>query len=231
MERYGAAEMVREFHESFRLPMSDTPRTPGLLLAGVRSRMLLQEVRELGEAVIDGELPEIAQELADCVYVLYGTALTYGIDLDEVLAEVHRANMTKSHGDTVDGKVQKGEAYRKPDVAAVLERQAEKPTDEGVHYCAEHRLTISHYLSDRSQTMLHYELKHPAECDRLPYNMLCQLDLYGNDRTGWPDEIGEYVISAWTSKTWTDTGWEYDSGVDWDHFVTVSATVPDAEVA
>lgn len=39
--------------------------------------------------------PRIAGPLADIVYVAYGTAVTYGIDLDMVLAGVHRSNMSK----------------------------------------------------------------------------------------------------------------------------------------
>jgi predicted HAD superfamily Cof-like phosphohydrolase len=226
------ADMVREFHEAFHLPMSDTPRDPGRPLITQRSRMLLSEVRELDDAVFEGDgLHQVALELADCVYVLYGTALTYGIDLDAVIEAVHQANMTKSHGDTVDGKIQKGPGYRKPDIAAVLARQAGPSPEGGVWHCAEHHLTVSQSLDDRGRMALHYELEHTPECDRLPYGTRCVLDLYGNDRHGWPDAVGEYVISAWTSKSWTDLGWEYDTGVEWDEFVSVTLTAPAAEPA
>jgi predicted HAD superfamily Cof-like phosphohydrolase len=62
------------------------------------------------------------------VYVAYGTALVHGIDLDAVIAEIHRANMTKLGPDggvtrRADGKVLKGEHYRAPDVSEVLRRQ------------------------------------------------------------------------------------------------------------
>lgn len=58
----------------------------------------------------------------------YGTALVHGIDLDAVIAEIHRANMTKLGPDgrpllRADGKVLKGEHYRAPDVAGVLREQ------------------------------------------------------------------------------------------------------------
>jgi predicted HAD superfamily Cof-like phosphohydrolase len=57
-----------------------------------------------------------------------GTALVYGIDLDAVIAEIHRANMTKLGPDGMvarraAGKVLKGDHYRAPDVGAVLRRQ------------------------------------------------------------------------------------------------------------
>lgn len=62
------------------------------------------------------------------VYLAYGTAAEYGIDLDAVLAEVHRANMSKLGPDgrpalREDGKVLKGDCYRPPQVADVLRRQ------------------------------------------------------------------------------------------------------------
>lgn len=123
-----AAQMVREFHETFRLPIGDVPALVTDSLHRQRHQLLLAEVTEVYNAMLQHDLPGIAQELADCVYVIYGTALVYGIDLDAVLAEVHAANMTKLGADGQPivndaGKVLKGPNYRKPDVAGVLERQ------------------------------------------------------------------------------------------------------------
>jgi predicted HAD superfamily Cof-like phosphohydrolase len=125
-----AADMVREFHEAFNLPMRNTPALVGEALASMRQRLLDEETREVRDAVADTDLPGIAQELADVVYVAYGTALTYGINLDRVLAEVHRANMSKLDADgrpllREDGKVLKSALYRAPDVAGVLAAQRE----------------------------------------------------------------------------------------------------------
>lgn len=94
----------------------------------MRQRLLEEEVRELAEAVQTGRLDAIAQELADVVYVAYGTALAYGIDLDQVLAEIHRANLTKLDHDghplrRDDGKILRSHRYQPPDVAEVLRRQ------------------------------------------------------------------------------------------------------------
>ena len=49
----------------------------------------------MAAAVRGGRQEEITQEIADLVYVAYGAALAYGIDLDAVIEEVHRANMSK----------------------------------------------------------------------------------------------------------------------------------------
>lgn len=119
------AECVRAFHLAFALPAREQPSQLEPDLAALRQRLLDEEVAEVGAAVAGGDLAAIAQELADVVYVAYGTALTYGIDLDAVIAEVHRANMSKLGPDgqpvyRADGKVAKGPNYQPPDVASVL---------------------------------------------------------------------------------------------------------------
>jgi predicted HAD superfamily Cof-like phosphohydrolase len=213
-----AAEQVREFHEKFGLPTAATPRRIASQPAWRRHRLLTSEVAELQDAVAEGELPGIAQELADCVYVLYGTALTYGIDLDAVIAAVHAANMTKMGANgrpiLVNGKVQKGPNYVRPDVAAVLARQEAPGPYGGRGTGPDHRLTVSmSALGEIGGPHVLYRLDHPAECDRLPYGQRCELDT--GARRGWPEQVGEFTISAWWAKDWTDQGWEYDAGVDW----------------
>jgi predicted HAD superfamily Cof-like phosphohydrolase len=117
-----AADLVRSFHERFGLTVSSSPTLPSPDLAELRQALLVEEVGELGKAAARGALVDVAHELADVVYVAYGTALTYGIDLDSVIAEVHRANLTKLTPPG-GGKVRKGEQFRPPDVAAVVRKQ------------------------------------------------------------------------------------------------------------
>lgn len=67
----------------------------------------------------------IARELADVVYVAYGTARTYGIDLDEAIRRVHAANLSKLDEDgrpiqRPDGKVVKGPNFVAPDMSGAL---------------------------------------------------------------------------------------------------------------
>jgi predicted HAD superfamily Cof-like phosphohydrolase len=61
---------------------------------------------------------KVAKELADLLYVVYGTALSFGIPIDEVFDEVHRSNMSKLvDGKPLkreDGKVLKGPNYTPP---------------------------------------------------------------------------------------------------------------------
>ncbi|MEU9347351.1 MazG nucleotide pyrophosphohydrolase domain-containing protein [Streptomyces sp. NPDC048278] len=122
------ARLVREFHHAFGLDTRTTPTEVSPELAAHRGELLAEEAAEVAEVAVDGPLDRLAHELADVVYVAYGTALVHGIDLDAVLAEIHRSNMSKLGPDgqvarRADGKVLKGEHYRAPDVSAVLRRQ------------------------------------------------------------------------------------------------------------
>lgn len=116
-----AAAMLAEFHRVFAHP-DDTPQSR----RACRAMLHEEEHAELIEALGEHDVRHIAHELADVVYVAYGTAHAYGIDLDVALREVHRANMSKLGEDgrpiqRSDGKVVKGPSYRPPDMTnAVL---------------------------------------------------------------------------------------------------------------
>lgn len=122
------AHLVREFHLAFGLDARTAPTEVSPELAAHRGELLAEEAAEVAEVAVEGPLDRLAHELADVVYVAYGTALVHGIDLDEVIAEIHRSNMTKLGPDgrvarRADGKVLKGDHYRAPDVSGVLREQ------------------------------------------------------------------------------------------------------------
>lgn len=120
---------VLDFHEAFDLPREPLPTSHvGDTLAQLRVRLLREEVEEFADATERRDLVAVADALADVVYVAYGSAVTYGIDLDAVVREVHRSNMSKldANGRPVlreDGKVLKSERYEPPNVATVIEDQ------------------------------------------------------------------------------------------------------------
>jgi predicted HAD superfamily Cof-like phosphohydrolase len=127
--RSDVAAAVAEFHAAFNLPRQTQPSLDvEQSLETLRVSLLEEEVGELVSATHARDLVGIADALADITYVVYGTALTYGIDLDSVLGEVHRSNMSKLDQDgkpiiRTDGKVLKSERYSPPNIAAVLQRQ------------------------------------------------------------------------------------------------------------
>jgi predicted HAD superfamily Cof-like phosphohydrolase len=117
-----AARMVREFHDKLGIPAQDHLDVNAVDPDLGRFRVKLQdsETLELRHAVNARDAVKIADALADIVYAAYGTALTYGIPLDEVLAEVHRSNLTKNPPVNPGGKAVKGPDYRPPNVEEVL---------------------------------------------------------------------------------------------------------------
>ncbi len=110
-------ELVKEFHIKMRQPILDTPQIPDQDRVYLRMLLVTEEQDELWDALNEDDLIEIAGELADVVYVVYGTALEYGIPLDRVLKEKHRSNMTKT---PTDGKAIKGEGYSPPNIKECL---------------------------------------------------------------------------------------------------------------
>jgi predicted HAD superfamily Cof-like phosphohydrolase len=125
----GALAQVLAFHEAFDLPRRSLPNADiGQALADLRVRLLREEVQEFVDAAQACDIVAVADALADIVYVAYGAAISYGIDLDAVVTEVHRANMSKldEAGRPVlraDGKVLKSGRYRRPEVGHVLGEQ------------------------------------------------------------------------------------------------------------
>ena len=111
------SRMLAEFHEAVSHPETDA--------LWLRRTLHDEEHAELVEALDGGNLAEIARELADVVYVAFGTAHAAGINLDAALAEVHRANMHKAVAGIRrdDGKVIKPPDFRAPDMSLAVSTQ------------------------------------------------------------------------------------------------------------
>lgn len=106
--------MLAEFHQAVSHPDTDA--------LWLRGTLHQEEHQELQEALAAGDRHAIARELADVVYVAFGTAYVYGIDLGAALREVHRANMTKAVAGQRrgDGKVLKPPGFRPPDMTEAV---------------------------------------------------------------------------------------------------------------
>jgi predicted HAD superfamily Cof-like phosphohydrolase len=86
--------------------------------------LIQEEFDELKHAMAHDDLPAIAKELADLLYVVYGTAVSYGIDMGPVFQEVHRSNMSKIGGyKREDGKWVKPPSYSPAAIAPILAEQ------------------------------------------------------------------------------------------------------------
>lgn len=125
-------EMVRDFHIKFGHPARHEYHDPDAEEVTLRIRLIAEEFAELIAAMqlnlslgdrgpnSDEHFELVADSLADLLYVVYGTALNYGLPMDEIFYEVHRSNMTKTSVKDEGGKITKGEKFRSPDLGKVL---------------------------------------------------------------------------------------------------------------
>lgn len=118
-----AMEMVREFHDRFDVPVQALPGLPDdAEERRLRMNLVAEEFFEYLKAEVTDDLIEIADGLADLIYVACGTALAYGIPLTEIFEEVHRTNMLKEGGGTrADGKILKPEGWEPPQIEEILQ--------------------------------------------------------------------------------------------------------------
>lgn len=116
---------VKDFHVAFGQRVGEKPKLPEPEERSLRIKLLTEEFAEYTEAEIEHDLVEIADALADIIYIACGTAVSYGIPLDEIFNEVHRSNMAKLVDGKVlrreDGKIQKPEGWAAPDIKSIID--------------------------------------------------------------------------------------------------------------
>lgn len=123
--------LVEQFHRAVGLPVrfsvfgEKSDGGPWKAERTMRRDLLREEYQEYLDAEDADDLVGIADALGDMVYVIYGTALTYGINLPAVLKEIHRSNMSKLGEDgeplyREDGKVLKGPNFTPPNLEAII---------------------------------------------------------------------------------------------------------------
>jgi len=115
---------VKDFHQAFGQRVGETPELPSKEERELRKKLLAEEYSEYVVAEYHNDIVEIADALADIIYIACGTAVSYGIPLDRVFSEVHRSNMAKLVDGKVirrsDGKVQKPDGWTPPAIKAIL---------------------------------------------------------------------------------------------------------------
>jgi|TARA_R110000787_G_scaffold35398_1_gene90952 predicted HAD superfamily Cof-like phosphohydrolase len=103
-------------------------------LFNFRMKLIAEEFMELAQAgesltlsTIDSKeellirQEDFLKEMSDCIYVIYGMAVTFGWDLEEAFNRVHQSNMTKlPYTKLDDGKVQKGPNYEPPTLEGLI---------------------------------------------------------------------------------------------------------------
>jgi predicted HAD superfamily Cof-like phosphohydrolase len=118
---------VAEFELACGHPLSDgPPAIPDPETVYLRNDLHTEEFDELCEAMADGDMPKIADSIADLIWVLTGTAVRFGIDLPEVWDEVRCANMAKFGPGSRrrdDGKLLKPDGWIAPNIERILAEQ------------------------------------------------------------------------------------------------------------
>ena len=118
-------EKVKEFHEVFGCNIGDNS-SPGFVDSFepvLRLKLIKEEYEELLEAIEKGQDNEkIAKELVDLLYVVYGTGVAMGLDLDRAFDLVHTSNLSKLDDDgnpiyNSYGKVIKSVNYLPPNLS------------------------------------------------------------------------------------------------------------------
>ena len=121
------ADKVRDFMVAFKQEVKSEPEWPDEDIVGLRVDLVEEECDELRQAVYfsDGAMVDVADALCDILYVVYGMAHSFGIDINECFREVHKSNMSKlgKDGNPIyreDGKVVKGPNYQPPNLEKCL---------------------------------------------------------------------------------------------------------------
>lgn len=111
-----------EYHKKFNAYFQEVPNANVPEEEQKHRNMLLdEEVKELKEGMENKDIENIAKEIADIFCVLLGTIIVYGLGekFNEILAEVHRSNMSKTYVEG-KGKGQKLEGYKEADIKSIL---------------------------------------------------------------------------------------------------------------
>ena len=115
---------VKEFQTAVGQHVGQAPAFPDGPERALRMKLLEEEFNEYQQGEYKNDLENIAKELADIIYIVCGTAVSYGIPLDKVFDAVHASNMAKLiDGKPIrrdDGKILKPEGWTPPDIKTVL---------------------------------------------------------------------------------------------------------------
>lgn len=119
-----AQNKVKEFHAAFDIPNSHCICLITQEAKERRIALINEETAELFVAMQYNDLVGIADGLADLLYVVLGTAVEYGIDIEPIFNEVHRSNMSKVGGTKNEfGKLIKPDTYSPADIATLIDQQ------------------------------------------------------------------------------------------------------------
>ena len=118
---------VKNFHKTFGIYSSQVLNLPSQEIRNLRIALLKEEFEEYLLAEKNNDMIEIADALGDMLFIIFGTADSYGIPIVEIFNEIYNSNMSKLGADNKpiyrhDGKVLKGPNYFQPNIASILRK-------------------------------------------------------------------------------------------------------------
>ena len=156
---------VAQFMSAFGQTVREKPIIPSDEEVNLRIMLIEEEFEELQQAFVDQSKIEVADAIGDLLYVIYGTAITCGMDAGKIFHEIHRSNMSKF--------------WKSHEVATLLNRDAqeifqyidEKPL-ENDEYKAK-RISKAHWVVTNKEGKI---IKSPSYSEA---DIASQLGLFG----------------------------------------------------
>ena len=131
---FNAQVAVMKFQTAFGHPVGTEPKMLEPERLATRQTWLQEEVNEISEAKT---VEDLADGIADVIYIALGHAVEAGIDIDKIFKIVQDANMAKLGPDGKpvykdDNKIGKPEGWEAPEpkIVAELERQTKMARGE-----------------------------------------------------------------------------------------------------
>lgn len=142
--------MVQDFMEAINQEVPGSLNTPSPDIRKLRVDLIQEELEEFASAsgvdLVDGstatdedytymsvalrpsiplaDIAKVADAIGDLLYVVYGAAVAWGIQIDPVFGAIHQANMLKLTGPKrADGKQLKPSDWQAPDIKGILDAQ------------------------------------------------------------------------------------------------------------
>ena len=112
-------DLVKDFHIKFQALVNENPSIIPGDRAEFRYRLMKDEVEEYLSGAKNGDLENVAKELADILFAVYGTIIEHGLQdkMDQIFEEVHRSNMSKDYSQY---KMVKGANYFPANISQFL---------------------------------------------------------------------------------------------------------------
>jgi len=129
-------DMQSKVREWMLLAQQECPERPVLEptkeIQDLRYELIKEELEEFDKAQCEHSRIEITDAIGDLLYVVLGTAVAYGIDIEPIFNGIHRSNMSKfidGHR-REDGKWIKGPSYSPANLQPILDQQVAERKDK-----------------------------------------------------------------------------------------------------